>query len=1025
MTDYRLEGLSPRSFEHLVQALAVGAISSTVTPFGDGPDGGREATFDGQTHYAAAQKPWSGYGVIQAKFLTRPRNSKEDGRWAITQLKQELKKYGDRNRGTDSLDYYIYATNVSLTPAESGGSKDRVISILKEFAKTNELKEFDIWDYDKLRILIDNNSEVRRCYSAWITPGDVLYELAEYLKDKRRDYYKLVVKYLQRELLADQYAKLEQAGHTSDEAIPLAQVFFDLPVADRPGQVLHSYQSMNPDNVRRFVRYTIQEASHSLAQGSNDELHEPAHTPEASGRRLLQGRHVLIGGPGQGKTTVGQFVCQVFRCALLQSVPASQLSQDVRDIIEGFQKQWRKEVFSEPLARRIPFRVVLSEFARSLSERETSSLLGYLAKRFTAKTDIVVSAEEIETLMAEYPSVLILDGLDEVPPSTNRDEVLNSLTNFAIDVASSNIDVLIIATSRPQGYNDEFSPRQYYHHYLLPLGEKDALVYGRQLAKVRFGGDEDRVLKVCRRLEDAASKQTTARLMTSPLQVTILTLLVDRMHPPEERWALFRDYYRLIYDRESERDIASVAVLRERKEDVDAIHRRAGLVLQIESERSGTTDARLTSEQFERLVEDYLIEEKNEGSELEQLKKDIIEAAGNRLVFLVGLESNRVGFEIRSLQEFMAAEGLMDGRDEIVQERLKEVAPSTNWRNTFLFAAGKCFTDRRHFRDTIESICFDLNDDPDNPEYRQLGVGSTLALELLEDGPARRQPIKRRSLTRLALQVLGQGSQIFPIRLADVWLPETTDIFIEEIEAGLRGPDKELRRVAWFCLTVLIDRYGGKFEDLGKSFAPTYQFSSYELNFIADLIAGNNEWLSSLLFERTVSTGVIIEPEEVYDPDEHEPVEQFGPWRLANKPDWFSWYADYCIREPGSEGHRFGVNIQSGSSTVIRMPRLFGVRNTAGISSLIPPADFPTQSLTWRWLASAGAFCSDPGVGTLLKCLTNSRNALLNDQIGSYRLYEYPWPLAECILALGEDPRIDLTHPIESGILGDYQNMVE
>ena len=38
----------------------------------------------------------------------------------------------------------------------------------------------------------------------------------------------------------------------------------------------------------------------------------------------------------------------------------------------------------------------------------------------------------------------------------------------------------------------------------------------------------------------------------------------------------------------------------------------------------------------------------------------------NRLVFLVGLEEDRIGFEIRSLQEFMAAEALMNGGDEQV-----------------------------------------------------------------------------------------------------------------------------------------------------------------------------------------------------------------------------------------------------------------------------------------------------------------------------------------------------------------------
>ncbi len=44
MSDYNLPGLNPRDFEHLIQALAIKVIAPGVMPFGDGPDGGREAT---------------------------------------------------------------------------------------------------------------------------------------------------------------------------------------------------------------------------------------------------------------------------------------------------------------------------------------------------------------------------------------------------------------------------------------------------------------------------------------------------------------------------------------------------------------------------------------------------------------------------------------------------------------------------------------------------------------------------------------------------------------------------------------------------------------------------------------------------------------------------------------------------------------------------------------------------------------------------------------------------------------------
>ena len=45
MPDYDFTGLNPRSFEQMIQALTCEVIGPGVVIFGDGPDGGRKATF--------------------------------------------------------------------------------------------------------------------------------------------------------------------------------------------------------------------------------------------------------------------------------------------------------------------------------------------------------------------------------------------------------------------------------------------------------------------------------------------------------------------------------------------------------------------------------------------------------------------------------------------------------------------------------------------------------------------------------------------------------------------------------------------------------------------------------------------------------------------------------------------------------------------------------------------------------------------------------------------------------------------
>src|SRR5262249_39780699 len=162
-------------------------------------------------------------------------------------------------------------------------------------------------------------------------------------------------------------------------------------------------------------------------------------------------------------------------------------------------------------------RIVLSQFAKSLDSGEAAGLLDYLALQLCRGSARKLSPDDIDEILTAYPSLIVLDGLDEVPAASNRDKVMEAVSNFSFEGAAGELEVVLVATTRPQGYNREFSPRQYAHHSLTPLGTPDALDYGRRLARNRFGSGTDRAEKVRGRLERAAQKPTTAKLMQSPL----------------------------------------------------------------------------------------------------------------------------------------------------------------------------------------------------------------------------------------------------------------------------------------------------------------------------------------------------------------------------------------------------------------------------------------------------------------------------------------------------------------------------
>lgn len=1078
--------LDHRLFEHVVQGLALGEISTMVIPFGDGPDGGREATFEGSTHYGTPA--WNGYGVIQAKFRVSPKDAGDNARWLCGLLKKELRKYTRQRNPLRMPDYLIIATNINLSGAIGRGKntgkaigKDAVLKVLNDFREANHLKAVELWDYEKICRLLDRdeNAGVRRTHMAWILPSDVLSELFKSLEIRKRGHYNIVLSYLQRELFNDQFAMLEQAGHSADDKIPLAQVFIDLPTIPDVGQVeLKAIQGkrygLGKSSQPRFVARVIADSNLPMrpansgisvsppdsalpTQASDSDLPESVPDSDEGGdswdrpeegngdwdrpedgngtwilhaaspiprKHLRAGRYVLIGGPGQGKTTVGQYICQLFRCALLADIPEHKLEDRIPPILADIAEQWRESGGELPVARRLPFRIVLSQFAKSLDSGEAVGLLDYLTLQLCKGSGRKLSPDDIEEILAAYPSLIVLDGLDEVPAASNRDKVMEAVSNFSFEVATGELDVVLVATTRPQGYNREFSPRQYAHHSLVPLGTSDALDYGRRLARNRFGSSTDRAAKVYGRLERAARKPTTAKLMQSPLQVTILTLLVDRMgDPPDERWKLFNEYYKLIVARETERDVPTAAVLRDHGDEIHAIHGRVGVTLQVESERSGGTDARLTKAQFEQLVSDYLTEEKYTGEQHATLTSEVIEAAANRLVFLVGLEKDQVGFEIRSLQEFMAAEAIIDGKDENVQSRLRAIAPLDHWRNVFLFAAGKIFAERRHLRDTVQVICENLNRTDSDRASGLLLVGSQLALDLLEDGPARKSPEHHRVLTSLVVRCIDIDPSGSPTEfripsvngITALCAQENQHIFLDHFREQLLDRHRTSPRL-WECLTLLIERIGGQFEQIGREVTGFRNLTESELQRIVYATNGSNSWLREYIISTIARLGITCNIRfQMTRPDDEDPA---GAALVGAElyPPWLAWYATFC-EAAYNQGRLFR-----------RVRRYIFGRISASLpitflsdppkSYLTPPDDLP-DGQHWDFVRSAAQFFLAPSKESLATALDALPMENENPAVIARMARQYPWPLTETVLAAIADPQAGIADAVRRGTYGD------
>lgn len=827
---YDLTRLGPREFEHLAQALFQRYAEAGTTVFGDGPDGGREATWIGALGPSSRlPQGWDGYGVLQAKYRVRPSNvPKENAEWLIGHLKKEIDGWLRSDSKRDRIpDYILAVTNIVLTPA-NGGGLETVRSEVAAYAKRKglPLKDFDVWHFDSIRALLDDAADIRRAYAAWITPGDVLAVLYDQVNGDQVRLSAAMSNYAAKTLVDDTLMNLTQAGAVGDAPIRLDEIFIDLPTNDSPWD--------------RTGHSGI--ASHLLASGSVKSATADGNSPN---------RFVIIGGPGQGKSTVGQFLCQLYRANFVIGSPIlddPEVDEAARQIIQ------RSEFLQLPAvkARRWPVRVVLTDLADAIADESSTTLLGYISTVVSRRSGYAIGEELARKALRDYPWFLVLDGLDEVPRSGNRDKVLQAVKDFLIDAAGLEADVMVVATTRPQGYDNDFDPRRFAHRELRPLGREEAVAYATSLSAIRMGEGSERYRKVLTRIRRAAEEEATSRLMSSPLQVTIMTLLIERQgKAPKDRWRLFSEYYRVIYQREQEKGGPLADLLTDFEADINAIHYRAGYELQARAERAGDADSVLASSDFRELVSNYLRGEGHDDAAVQSLADRLEEVATERLVFLTSVREGVVGFEVRSLQEFMAGEFVIDLPESTIPDSLRRVALSAHWRNAFLFAIGKIFAERPALKGEVVNLCNLLNSS--NRIEQSVLAGSRLALQIILDGAPHNQPRYRDSLAACATQLIaGPVSRDIPL-LARLHHANAAD----QLRGALRraaghGPQSQVNGArVWSALVESGDASATDFSDFLETCSGEAVQSLLELAW-----SGNDESLLRLLAVRSSSLSV-------------------------------------------------------------------------------------------------------------------------------------------------------------------------
>ena len=208
---------TPEAFEQFARSAALSVLGPGVTAFGNGPDGSREAVFRGEVPYPyPPATQWSGYGVIQAKCKEKVESTEKDQKWALAQLKSELKAFVESHKRNPKPEYYIFVTNVELSSAPDGG-RDKADAILRSYYGRIPLRGHAIWEANQLDAFLSKYDGLRRRFKAYLTPGDVLAAMLADIERRRPNATHVLSTFLEKELRADEAARLDQAGNRTEE----------------------------------------------------------------------------------------------------------------------------------------------------------------------------------------------------------------------------------------------------------------------------------------------------------------------------------------------------------------------------------------------------------------------------------------------------------------------------------------------------------------------------------------------------------------------------------------------------------------------------------------------------------------------------------------------------------------------------------------------------------------------------------------------------------------------------------------
>ena len=465
---------------------------------------------------------------------------------------------------------------------------------------------------------------------------------------------------------------------------------------------------------------------------------------------------LVRGAPGQGKSTLSQYLSQLHRAAF---IPAAQ----------------RTVKLATPATPRFPLRFDLSEYTRwrqgidvfdqseddSLPTRGRANVKGsgkaagklqgkpkrrpaaeatiecFLAELMThASGGRRVDARAVQQLFDRVPSLVVLDGLDEVGSTTMRTTVVAEIDRFVRRGEAYPVPLQVVVTTRPS--SNELPEPSADLFEVLTLNEltvDQRAEYLRKWCKVR-GIRSSAGREMRRSFNEKIREPYIRELAGNPMQLTILLELIHERGAATatQRTELYDSYVDLLLAREANKHPESV---RKHRDELIEIIPFLGWYLQSRSEES-SLPGRMKVDQLQAAMKHF----QTCYAKRHDVVDELFEAATDRLWALTSKTEGTYEFEVLSLREYFAAQFLYRNAGEETRNFdrslvLRELLRRPYWLNTARFYGGNARGGE--LGDLADGILDEVADEP-TPQAR------AAAWTLVTDGVFRDRPRQARSV---------------------------------------------------------------------------------------------------------------------------------------------------------------------------------------------------------------------------------------------------------------------------------------